>query len=313
MFKCSCLVLSSVLLVCGISSAKPKSVRPDLELDSCAWAAEVQVLQVNAGIPIHNQEQTATVRVTDDPERIFRGFELLGDEVTIHLNLGGEISCGEHLRRLAKEGGFVLMVVRGPSEVVLVGEPIDDEPEPTYRLQAWYDFNACFLIPQNETFGNRVPGEGGFLGRETLNVQVVEVAGRFTRERSGFFREAARILVAPPPKMSAEEFAEVVEQFGSRRFAVRQAAFERLVAAGPVMLPQIEAVLPDVVDPEVQRRLSNAKELLEEDAAAWRYVDCVRSGDRLDEVKALRAVLPWIEEEMIRERVENRLEELAVE
>ena len=93
-------------------------------------------------------------------------------------------------------------------------------------------------------------------------------------EKELFAWDAAAIKGEP---LEPREAGQLIEQLGSEKYAVRQAATKRLTAAGSLVLPMLAAAKP--ADPETQSRLELIQQQIRSTAGRYRRIGSLRMGN----------------------------------
>ncbi len=217
------------LLLCWSSSvwARPISICIDKECDDAFLIAEVTIIEV--GKPETNANKKSVsglvrVKVTDQPERIYKGFGLLGQTLDLKSWEGGaSVSYTEfEANRVSKSS--VLIVVRANKEIILLGLPVPAEAT-TYVLHGWYDWNAVmyFVSDKGKEFGHTT-GKEKFDPEGRWCISAREFTTRYPNEGGEFHVLTSLFLAEVPVTLTTEETKKWIAQLDSDDTDIRTKA-----------------------------------------------------------------------------------------
>jgi len=292
---------------CTAAWAKPKTVWVDQEIDEAEWVAEAEVLEAG---PAGN----ARVRISSDPEGVFRGFALLGKTVEVSPTGTGS-GCSHFLQGHAGKGNKVLLVVRKGGEIVLGGARTAGEKEAAYNLTSWYDFNACFVVSKDKEFGVPIGEDGKPLEKDAwksaaLQVKAATIALRLKKDREQFQAKAALFLLGENSALGQDELNKHLAAFESEAPEDRERAQKALIAGGALAIPYLKKVAHAAKDPEVKARVSAVLSALSEYAAACDVAEQKRKAGVEGEARILADAHPHLTAKQMEAAV-ARLKELA--
>jgi len=245
-------------LLCGSALAQPKgvvaiksTVTVDREFDDALLVAEVTVETVAAD----GMDGVIRVKVTANPDRIFRGLEHLGRRMNLAAPAGGETRAADYMDAIRKKGKSVLVFVGSKGELIIGGEEVSFDNRRAYKLVGWSDFAFRRLDAVDKTFGK---GEGGIGDTYTLGAD--EMTKRGAEQRTAFFAKTADLLGDPPALIAADEFARLLGQLASAKGEVREAAQRELASRGKYQIAAIKIAAAKATDAEVRSRLESVLE-----------------------------------------------------
>jgi len=271
-------------LLCGSALAKPMGVVVDREFDDALLVAEVTVESVTPAAwgGQNGKPGAVRVKVTSDPDRIFRGFEHLGRTMDLVPHSGGAMSATTSLDDFRKKGKAALLFVRRDGTMICCAGEIAVDKQRAYKLHGWCDYNACFFHSIDKTFGK---GDAKFA--EGFTLTAAEMAKRGAAQRTAFVSKAAELLGDPPALIAADEFAGIVKRFASETFADREAAERDLVTRGRYQIGAIKSAAEKATDTEVRSRLESVLEKLGDYTVAADFAIHVRKLGALPEARML--------------------------
>ena len=157
-----------------LAPAKPRSSQADTVLDSCKWAAVVEVLSVQPSQG-KGSRPTITVRVAEKAADRYRGAKA-GAKLKVHPLPNSDESTTADLKTLVGTKETLLMVVNKDDQIEFVGKTSQTKQQRTFRLRSWYDYNAWWIFSVDKSFGTRVELDGGPL--LTLDLSDKEIVAR---------------------------------------------------------------------------------------------------------------------------------------
>lgn len=240
-----------MLLLLLLAGGKPVGIQADAQMDEAVWIAEATILEATDRI---------RVRITSDPERIFRGFSYLGKTVELSPPGWGPESCRADL---AAERGSVLVVASKNGTIPMIGRLIDG----SYRLSSWCDYNAWWIYCTDKSFGRSVKNDGEFMS--TIEVTAAEMAKRYPGESGSFLTKRDAFLNGAAPELTADELAALIVRLGDDDPVERDAAMGTLTARARWCIADLRKAAETTRDPEVRQRLRLVLTDLSEYAAAY--------------------------------------------
>ena len=272
--------------------AKPLFLIVERELDAAVLVAEARVVRVDIADSLGRggNRGDVVVEVTADPTRIYRGPRYLGRRIRLQPPPAGPRSCTMQLNVL--RGGTVLFVADAEHVIRLTGAEAEGDGEDGYRLRGWCDHNACMLRSSSGDLGVGRDGPGG---TTYFDVRREKLRARYREECSAFWGLTARFLAGEAPETAPAEIARHIEALGAGDPARREAAQERLVAAGTLHVPLIREAARAATDPEVRRCLEDVVARLREPADAHDAATRLARGPVAARMAAARAGLGGLE------------------
>lgn len=216
-----------------------------------AWlVAEAEVLEVED--PTENRKKhpnAARVRVTRDPQRIFRGHEWLGAELDLKVPPDGAGKCTMQLRPgLGDPQSFLL--VAGMDKMLLFGGYVG----PTgYRLRAWNDLLGGWRIECGDAALGAYVAEGEHKGAFLLDRGALARLHR--DEGRAFWARVAQYVTAEPAGPEKLQLDRLVALLSSGSARDRDYAQATLLAEAGLHLFYLRRALEAAGDPEARRRL----------------------------------------------------------
>lgn len=289
----------AVLVWAGVVWAKPLGIVANDVMDRALLIAEVQILDVRippatgrGGMLAADQGQIR-LRVTNDPEGVFRGFAMLGQELELFPAQGGPSGCAGDLTKLAASGERLLVVVTQDRRVILAGKPRDEDGKRTYRLRSWCDYNAWWVWSTDKAFGTSVKLENDW--GSMLDVGAQEVRTRYLKEHTEFLGLASAFLLNEPTLMSAAEFSEQVKRLGSEEPQAREDAQKALLEGGRWSIRELRNAKVRSSELEAQTRLNAILAALALYDAAFSSCEAAREKGPEAEARLLLAAWPALD------------------
>jgi len=294
--------VAAVLVAAAAAHAKPITVDVGAALAKASLVAEVTVLEVERGAWMGRGGRLGKVRVrvTEDPTRVFAGFDRIGATLELTPAPTGPYLCAEQLRE-AGRGGPVLLVVDADGAILLGGTVAGAG----YDLQGWCDHNAC-LLSNTEGFA-AAPREGD--NGHALPATRAELARRYGDARAAFFARVTRFLDGEPPALTEAALTELLEELAADDRARREHAQRELTARGALSVTALREAARQATDPEVRRLLDATLSQLKEDEVAAAAAAQLAKGPAAARRQAVRDGLAALEGES-RARAERYLKEL---
>jgi hypothetical protein len=217
-----------------------------------AWLiAEAHILEVDS--PSDDRKRNPDeirVRITADPERIFRGHEWLGAELELKIPPDGAIQC-LGLRIRIDEPEPMLVVADGDRMLVLGGYPAPGG----YRMRTWADLHVGgWRLECADPLIGKPVAEGEHRGE--ILVDRAALARLHREEGRAFWATVAPYLTVDPSEPKARELDDLVEMLSSGSARERDDAQATLVADTRFHVLRLERALELARDPEVRRRLA---------------------------------------------------------
>lgn len=223
--------LTLALLLCWTSNtwARPLSLCIDKECDEAILIAEVTIVEVGKSDPAkRTQVVSVRVKVTDQPERIFKGFDTLGQTLEFKTCANGPSSLTEfEANRDSKSS--VLIVVRANNEIILLGQPVPADAA-TYVLHSWYDWNAVIysVSDKGKDFGHST-GKEKFDFEGLWCISAKEFTTRYPNEGGEFHVLTSLFLTEVPVKLSEEDTKKWIARLDADDTDIRVKAEAELI------------------------------------------------------------------------------------
>ncbi|MHC4549353.1 MAG: hypothetical protein ACYTEZ_11315 [Planctomycetota bacterium] len=265
--------VGALLLAAGVARAKPVTIHYDRAFDTAWLAAEVEVLAVEVGawMAWGGPRGNVRIRVTSDPERIYRGLRHLGRTFELRPSGFSAQSCTRELKRYERSEQRVLLVVDTGRTIVLGGEAVGDG----YLLRGWCDHNSCLLRSSDAAFGGEIlPRERG----DQLSLARSTLIRRYREPRREFCARVTRLLAGERPALSREEVGRWIRDLGARRPERRAAAQRLLRARAHLHVGTLREAARTARDPEVRRRLHHALAGMREQVDAFEVAQRLNRG-----------------------------------
>ncbi|MBE7465540.1 MAG: hypothetical protein HS116_18845 [Planctomycetes bacterium] len=297
--KTVALSVVAVLAWAGAVWAKPLGIVANDVMDRALLIAEVQILEVRIppatgrGGMLAGDQGLIRLRVTNDPEVVFRGFAMLGQELDLLPAQGGPSGCAGDLRKLADSGERLLVVVTQDRRVILAGQPRDEGGKRIYRLRSWCDYNAWWVWSTDKAFGTSVKLENDW--GSMLDVGAQEIRTRYLKEHAEFQGLASAFLLNEPALMNAAEFSEQVKRLGSEEPQAREDAQKALLDGSRWSIRDLREAKARSTELEVQSRLNAILAALALHDAAFSSCEAARGKGPEAEAKMLLAAWPALD------------------
>ena len=285
-------------MVLAKTHAKPRSMAVDTTFDQCGWAAEVTIIDVG---------DTIRVRVTEDANTIYRGYQLMGRVVEVQPIAGGDATCQSDLLQFAGKRTKLLMVTNQEGQVQLVGAPQTVDDVDGYHLRTWFDYNATWFYANDKEFGRAV-GDS-FDGVYAVTRQ--QVAARFRDERERLTLAIASILVRPRVELPENDLQQIIVQLGDDEFYVREAAQRRLLSLDISAVEFLKQQAEATDDLEISNRLRQIVRAIQ--SPLQRHALTIRDRGAKDEARILLQAHDATDAESVRSPIIARLNVLAKE
>ena len=245
------------------ADAKPGTIWADFEVQRSWLVAEVEVLAITPGRQWGQwgqwQDYDIRVRVTSRPDRIFRGFALLGEEVQVTATAAGWRSCAQQLGEGRKRKRHPLLIVDDRRQVRMAGVHTGT----AFRLQGFYDSNAIWIRCRDAAFGTLSAR------RTRIDVKPDRLGAIHRKERQAFWAKVARFVSAEKPALDAARIERLIVELASDDRARRERAHQALVMHGRLCVEQLAAAEQKLRDPEARRLLRNTLDALAVYRIAW--------------------------------------------
>lgn len=268
--------VGAVLLVAlgAASVAETKCIWIDERMDKVMLIAEVEVIDVHPMEPEASpQTSAATVRVTGDIARVFKGFDWMKRTLKVSCDEGSPSSFGEDMKKVLAEKRTVLLVVRKDRSVILKGlRSKTEDGADAYDFNGWYDFNAVIIESRDIAFGSPANPPLG----NCYRVPAGQLRERYAQEAQAFrARGAAWLLVQPGAP--DEALAAAIAKLDSEDFAEREDATKALAARGEALLPALAAARERAKSQEVRTRLDEVLNANFEASGAYHWAQRVKA------------------------------------
>lgn len=240
------ILLTALLALSTPVAAKPATIWADFEVQRAWLVAEVEVLAITPGRQRGQwQDYDIRVRVTTRPDRIFCGFELLGQEVQLTATAAGWRSCAQQLGEWRNLKQRPLVIVDNRRQIRMAGLHTGT----AFRLRGFYDFNAIWIRCRDVTFGTLSAR------RTRIDVKAKRVGAIHRAKGQAFWGKVARFVSKEEPALDKARVAALISELGSDDQVRRKTAHRALIAGGQLCVAQLSAAEPKLQDPEARRRL----------------------------------------------------------
>jgi hypothetical protein len=244
-------MVAALVLAAAPAWPGPRVIDVAKEVRAAWLIAETHVLEVDA--PSENRRErpdSLRVRVTNDPQRIFRGHTWLGAELELKIPPDGAIRLfGELLTRV--HGKEPLLLVAGEDRMVVLG----GYPGPTgYRMHAWVDFHAgeWRIECTDPALGGPI-AEGEHRGALLVDRSALALVHR--DEGRAFWASVAPYLIADASEPEPRDLDHLIALLSSGSPKERDYAQATLVEDARLEVLRLRRALETARDPEARRRL----------------------------------------------------------
>lgn len=270
--------LFGAALLLGLAAsawAKPKGIQIDKVMDDALLIAEVEVVEVHPAGNLRDAQvsSAATVRVTTDIARVYKGFAWMGRSLQVTSDFGSAQSFAVSMQSArAKKQTFLLVVRKDRSAVLEATHAKNAAGEDVYSFGGWYDWNGVMIYSTDKTFGERddnKPFDG-------FRLKLDQLRERYAQEAQAFrARGAAWLLVQPGAP--DEALAAAIAKLDSEDFAEREDATKALAARGEAVLPALAAARERAKSQEVRTRLDEVLNANFEASGAYHWAQRVKA------------------------------------
>ncbi len=247
------ILLTALLAFSTPAAAKPATIWADFEVHRAWLVAEVEVLAITPGRQWGQwQDYDIRVRVTTRPDRIFCGFELLGQDVQLTATAAGWRSCARQLGEWRNLKQRPLVIVDDRRQIRMAGLHTGT----AFRLRGFYDFNAIWIRCRDVTFGTLSAR------RTRIDVKASRIGAIHLRKGQAFWGKVARFVSKEASALDTVRVAALVAELGSDDPVRRKSAHHALISGGQLCVAQLTAAEAKLQDPEARRRLRRTLDAL---------------------------------------------------
>jgi hypothetical protein len=244
-------MVAALVLAAAPAWSGPRVIDVATEVKTAWLIAEAHVLEVDA--PSENRRESPDslrVRVTNDPQRIFRGHTWLGAELELKIPPDGAIRLFGELTTWVGRKQHLLLVADAKRMVVLGGYP-----GPTgYRMHAWVDFHAgkWRIECTDPALGGPI-AEGEHRGAVVVERSALALVHR--DEGRAFWATVAPYLIADASDPESHGVDRLIALLSSGSPKERDYAQATLIEDARLEVLRIRQALETARDPEARRRL----------------------------------------------------------
>jgi len=268
------MLVGACLLAGGVATAKPLVIDVAMAFDHAMLVAEADVVEVEYGawMAWGGQRGRVRVRVTDDPERIYRGIRHLGSEIDLVPPSEGAQKWTASLRR-TEDRERILVVVNDDREIVLAGERFGAG----YVVRGWCDYSACRLLSSDPEFDGEMIE---LKGSQEMHPAGAAIAARYEKERRADWARVTLFLAGMPPALTADQVDGLVAELAAPDGGVRARAAHHLATQGHLSVALLRDARRRAEDPDVVRALDGTLAMLAEFDDAERVARRLANTDR---------------------------------
>ncbi len=311
---------AAVCLAAGATRG-PKPIFLDFkrEIGNAKIVAEARILDVTGGKGrgMLVAGRVIRVRITENPEKIYRGFAFLGDELKLAGPRWGQGMCGVDLasRVDADEKLTLLLVINDKDQIHIVGEPVTgDDGLRGYRVWSYCDFNAAIIHHGDDALKLKVSQPLEKRPAEFEGPVCVRIGGMLDllwKHRREALAPLPRILLDRAHALSERELKQLLFDLGAGDRVRADAAQQRLVRDGADRVPWLQKAMQRNHAESVRGRLREVLAAQADSVRAHALADRYRAAGRDAVTGMLVEVAPRCEEPRVRRLAYSHLRAAA--